>query len=624
MRGMSRIIQQRQTFLTISLVLFLFFCEIFWFRLISPLERRFSDALIAYHVQTADGRFAPDQDIVIIDIDERSLAIMASDIGRWPWPRAVHAELLQGLEQQHPRAVVFDVLFSDSDLARPESDAYLSEVVSGSQRSFFPMLLLDSANSQGIPLAEYGSLLGIEAGEHAYPQAHVNMALPLPSVINTGRLGTHNALVDEDGVVRRYTMYHDVSGWRVPSLPLTVARHLGFDVPKSAEINLNWRGLALSYPRVSYADIYQDLQRSEPVRKNDEFRDKIVIIGATANGLHDVRPTPVSAFHPGVEILATAIDNLKNNNDLQHVPMWWSAMIGLVMLCCLSIVFAYYRRILLTGGLLLVLTLVLTYVQFIALAWQWLMPLLSVILFLWLYYILAALAEYLYERKARQHVVETFSRFLDPRVVQVLVEQGVTAESLGGASLQISVLFSDIRGFTTLSENSKPEQVVQLLNRYFSLQAEVIFKYQGTLDKYIGDAIMAFWGAPVSQHDHALLAVAAALEMGEKLEGFRKEAGELAEGLDIGIGVHSGRAVVGFIGSENRQDYTAIGDTVNLTSRIEGLTKGVARVLVSEETMRLCLDSGEACPFTFEDKGNFQVKGRVQAVRLFEPRKKHD
>src|SRR5690606_35043849 len=115
-----------------------------------------------------------------------------------------------------------------------------------------------------------------------------------------------------------------------------------------------------------------------------------------------------------------------------------------------------------------------------------------------------------------------------------------------------------------------------------------------------------------------------ALEMGEKLEGFRKEAGELAEGLDIGIGVHSGRAVVGFTGSENRQDYTAIGDTVNLTSRIEGLTKGVARVLVSEETMRLCLDSGEACPFTFEDKGNFQVKGRVQAVRLFEPRKKHD
>jgi len=118
------------------------------------------------------------------------------------------------------------------------------------------------------------------------------------------------------------------------------------------------------------------------------------------------------------------------------------------------------------------------------------------------------------------------------------------------------------------------------------------------------------------------LAVAAALEMSERLEQFRAEAGELAGGLDIGIGVHSGKAVVGFIGSENRQDYTAIGDTVNLSSRIEGLTKGVARVLVSEDTMRLCLQRGDACPFVFEDKGSFSVKGRAQAVRLYEPRKK--
>ncbi|MDP2246494.1 MAG: adenylate/guanylate cyclase domain-containing protein, partial [Nitrosomonadales bacterium] len=145
---------------------------------------------------------------------------------------------------------------------------------------------------------------------------------------------------------------------------------------------------------------------------------------------------------------------------------------------------------------------------------------------------------------------------------------------------------------------------------------------EGTLDKYIGDAIMAFWGAPGEQPNHALLAVSAALEMGERLEQFRANAGELGRDLDIGIGVHSGAAVVGFIGSDNRQDYTAIGDTVNLSSRIEGLTKGVARILVSEETKDLCEQGSDPCPFVFEDRGSFVVKGRAQAVRLFEPRKR--
>lgn len=625
MHVMRRATSQRHVLLLLVPVLLLFFCEIFWLHLLIPLEQRLSDALIARHVRMADGKFAPDPDIVIIDIDERSLAMLAPSVGRWPWPRALHAELLQGLERQQPRAVVFDVMFSDPDLTRPESDAYFSKVVAASSNTFFPMLRLDGGDAmQGIPLAEYGSLLGATAGPEPDPEARVAMVLPLPAMMETGRLGTHNALIDEDGVVRRYIMYSNIAGWQLPSLPLTVARELRFgDVPPSAEIELNWRGPALSYRRVSYVDVYEDLQRAEPLRPQDEFRDRIVIIGATANGLHDVRPTPVAAFHPGVEILATAIDNLKNHNPLQRVPVTVPALIGTLLLGVLALVLTVYRRVFLVGLSLLGLTAALLYLQFLALRWQWLLPLLTVLASIWLYYIAVALIEYLHERKARQRAVEAFGRFLDPRVVQALVEKGETTESLSGRSRQISVLFSDIRGFTTLSETSDPEQIVEMLNRYFSLQSGVIFRHQGTLDKYIGDAIMAFWGAPVEQPNHALLAVAAALEMSEQLERFRAEAGDLAGDLDIGIGVHSGMAVVGFIGSENRQDYTAIGDTVNLSSRIEGLTKGVARVLVSEDTMRLCLQHGADCPFEFEDKGSFNVKGRVQVVRLYEPRKRH-
>jgi adenylate cyclase len=176
------------------------------------------------------------------------------------------------------------------------------------------------------------------------------------------------------------------------------------------------------------------------------------------------------------------------------------------------------------------------------------------------------------------------------------------------------VLFSDIRGSTTLSETRKPEEVVELLNRYFGRQVEVIFRHGGCLDKFIGDAIMAFWGAPLDDADHAKHAVMAALEMSDNLEVFKRELGAAGKAFDVGIGLNSGPAVLGIIGSENKREYTAIGDTVNLGSRIEGLTKGVARILISEETMRRCGDA-----FDYVDHGQHAVKGRERPVRLFEP-----
>jgi Adenylate cyclase, family 3 (some proteins contain HAMP domain) len=159
---------------------------------------------------------------------------------------------------------------------------------------------------------------------------------------------------------------------------------------------------------------------------------------------------------------------------------------------------------------------------------------------------------------------------------------------------------------------------VDLLNRYFSRQVEVVFRHGGTLDKFIGDAIMAFWGAPAADDQQAEHAVACALEMVDTLLAFKQELGELGQTFDVGIGIHTGPAVVGFIGSEQRQDYTAIGDTVNLSSRIEGQTKGVARILVSSDTVVRC---GNA--FDFIDHGSYKVKGRTQEVQLFEPRRKN-
>jgi adenylate cyclase len=234
------------------------------------------------------------------------------------------------------------------------------------------------------------------------------------------------------------------------------------------------------------------------------------------------------------------------------------------------------------------------------------------LLLAWGCYFACALAEYLRERRSREQAVQLFSRFVNPHVVKELIAHG--GLNRAGESRQVSVLFSDIRGFTTLSERHTPQEVVALLNRYFSLQVEVIFRHGGSLDKFIGDAIMAFWGAPLDDPQHACHAVAAALEMAEVLQRFKRELGPQGAEFDVGIGIHSGPAVVGLIGSEQRREYTAIGDTVNLASRIEGLTKGVSRILVSKETRALCGDA-----FDFRSFGSYKVKGREQEVELFAP-----
>ncbi len=614
---MLKSISHRLLFPGLSL-LALILIEFGWLHLAAPLENRLSDAMIRLHARAP----SPSPDIVILDIDERSLAALAPTAGRWPWPRAVHAELLEGLERQQPKAVVFDILFSDTDLAAQAGDEYFDAVIRQSRNTFFPMLRLNATDDRkGIPLKSYGAMLGITPGPHAQPEAHAAMVLPLAAMVESGRLGVHNALPDEDGMVRRAPVYLEIAGWRIPSLAAKVAAGLGSPVPDRQAIILNWHGPAYSYPRISYADVLEDLQLKQPTRPANEFTGKIVVIGSTATGLHDVRATPMDGFYPGVEILATAIDNLRHDDALKHIPGWLPPVLAALLLALLSAAFLRWRHPLRIGLGLLPVSLALLGLEYAALELRWLLPVLTPLLFVWLAYVALALREYLAERKERERTVETFGRFLDPRVVEQLMERGATTRSMRGHSREVTVLFSDIRGFTTLSENSTPEQVVDLLNRYFTLQVEAIFAHGGTLDKYIGDAIMAFWGAPAEQPDHALRAVAAALEMGRKLEQFRSSAGALGQDLEIGIGVHSGPAVVGFIGSPNRQEYTAIGDTVNLASRIEGQTKGIARILVSEDTVRLC-QARPDCPYAFIPHGSYQVKGRTQAVNLFEPREK--
>jgi CHASE2 domain-containing sensor protein len=264
----------------------------------------------------------PDADIVIIDINEASLSAMSAEYGRWPWPRQVLGEFLENIEAQQPKAVVFDILFSDPDVYNPDSDAYFNEVIASTQNTFFPMLRLSEASdelSQVTPDMIPGiRRAGIAADENSTTKP---IAIVLPhfeAALNSQHLGTHNIYPDKDGIVREYRLWHDENGWVLPSLPLAVGKFVG----KSSDtlpqnMLINWRGKPFTYQFASFSDVYADMANKIKKRPPNEFKDKIVIIGSTAPSLFDLKATAMAKAHPGVEILATAIDNVKHDDYLK-------------------------------------------------------------------------------------------------------------------------------------------------------------------------------------------------------------------------------------------------------------------------------------------------------------------
>ena len=282
-----------------------------------------------------------DSDIIIVDIDEGSLEAMAKEYGRWPWPRQVFAEFMENLEEQKPRAIVFDILFSDPDVNNPDSDDYFNEVVAATDNTFFPMLRLSSKNdelSQIKPAMIPG--MGKVPGED---QQEKGIALVLPhftAVIESSRMGTNNIYPEHDGTVRQYSIYRNHHGWKIPSLPARISETFDWEAPPNQNVFLNWRGKMGSFQTVRFSDVYNDFLSMERKRPQDEFTGKIVIIGSTASALFDTKPTPMEKVHPGVEILATAIDNLKNRDWItQTTNPWVFSAVALTLIWLVAIGF---------------------------------------------------------------------------------------------------------------------------------------------------------------------------------------------------------------------------------------------------------------------------------------------
>jgi adenylate cyclase len=616
-------------------------CAISLFLADVPLLDQFE--LKTYDMRLRALQNTPPRHVTIAAIDEKSLA----RLGRWPWSRATFAQLAERLDRLGARVIAFDLFFPERESAK--ADAQFARAIGSTNKVVLgTVFLLDREEARHLGMAS------LEAATRAIaPQAIADvrstgeagavfpMQEPYGVIVNIPELqasaayaGHINVLPDADGVVRRIPLVIRHDGRYFPAFDVQAARaFLGTDelavhvadygiesvsiggrhIPLDEEGRLlvRYRGRGGSFDTVSIADILDG--RADPAL----LRGRVVLIGNTAQGIGDMRVTPYGRLFPGVEVRANIIENLLTGDFLQR-PEWMS-LVDVAALVLIGLLLAWLLpRLGVSGGGILALGVAAGYLALADYLFVtqglWLNMVYPSLLAM-LLFVSTALVFYFFAFSEKRYLKLAFQHYVPPAVVDGLVT-GADRLRLGGEKRDLTVLFSDIRGFTSMSEAMAPEDLVKLMNEYFTAMTDKVFEHRGSLDKYIGDAIMAVYGAPVAEPKHAALACRTALEMLAVLDGLK--AGWQPRGLpaiDIGVGINTGPMIVGNMGSASRFNYTVVGDAVNLASRIESLNKTYGtNVLVSEYTYEAVKDE-----FRFaREIDSVRVRGRTQPVRLYE------
>jgi len=379
---------------------------------------------------------------------------------------------------------------------------------------------------------------------------------------------------------------------------------------ENGKMLINYLGPEKTFPHYSITDI---LHGNLP---KGTLRDKIVLLGATATAIYDLRNTPFSPVYPGLEIHATVVDNILKQSFL-HKPQWAKIYDLLAIICLGVLVGVVLPRLGAIKGLAFASALFISHflvARWLFTTWSIWINMVYPLMALTLSYTSLTVYRYITEERERKRIKGAFSYYVSSSVVNEMLKYPERLK-LGGEKKDLSILFSDIRGFTTISESLGPEELVHLINEYLTVMTDVVFKYGGTLDKYMGDAIMAIYGAPLDQEDHPFRACHSALEMMDKLKDLNER--WLREGktpLDIGIGINTGMMMVGNMGSVQRFDYTVMGDAVNLGSRLEGANKNYkTHILISEFTYERVKEE-----FVCLEVDSVQVKGKTQPVKIYQ------
>ena len=543
--------------------------------------------------------------VALILLDQNSL-----DWGRefndlsWPWPREVYAPILDFCGRAGSKAVAFDVLFTEPSVYGVWDDQALGDAITRN--------------------GAFVGALFLSIDEHAQDDSRATD--PIPDVReNAALMANVSDVPDPDGVFRRAGLWRRRDGDPVPSLGmgawLVGTGREAPDAPR-AEALLRFRGPPSVYNPLSAASIIQSelllLEGETPTVSPDALRDKYVLFGFSAPGLLDLRPTPISRVTPGVFIHATTLDNLLSDDFMREAAPAAVAA-GTLLLALLSglvvVGLTGTARTLLASLGLLVLPLALGFAAY-GPGWWW--PVIPGTIATAGALFGGMVRNYAVEGRQRRFIKSAFRHYLSPAVIEkILVDPN--ALSLGGERRELSILFSDLAGFTSLSEGMEPEALTTLLNEYLSDMTDIILEEGGTLDKYEGDAILAFWNAPLAQADHAARACRAAVRCQAQLAARRGEFRErCGSDMYMRIGIHTGDVIVGNMGSRQRFDYTIIGDAANLASRLEGANKVFGSwIMVSDATLAAANAASDA-PYVSRELGELRVVGRKEPVLVHE------
>lgn len=596
--------------------------------LLTAFERKTFDYRMAhYRGSVIDPNVGLD-DVVIIDIDEKSL----QELGHFSrWPRFYHASLIDTLTQAGALSIGFDILFVEPEGMSPRATQTYVKLLAHKNPNIPAnniSNLLTHLNSDTLLGQSIGKSNRVFLSQSRGPNKQWLSPLPIIAK-NAHGVGHVQIFPDADGVVRRLRSFIPTKQGNTPALSIQMALHAlglswhnlnftpqdglygdGWQIPTDPQGNipLDFVGPANTFLHISYTDVLHG--RIHPAL----FENRIVLIGASATGLMDHYPTPFSPHFPGVEIHATAIHNILTGRFITHTSTVYEWTILILIGCLVSLVIRIFKPWVsaLCVALIMMGYMLICFEQF-ATAGVY-APLMDVVLCWILSVMVASGHRYWTEEKSKLAIKHAFSRYLAPDVVESIAANP-EALGLGGDERTTTIGFIDIRNFTTLSESLTAGQLVNFLNDYLSLMTDIILKEQGTVDKYIGDAIMMLFGAPNPLTDQAERACRTALRMCQTVadhqERWQKEG---MPGLAIGVGLNTGIAAVGNMGSIQRFDYTAMGDSVNLASRLEGLTKvyGVA-IIVGPETEKKARNS-----FHFRELDFVRVKGKNEPVRIFE------
>jgi len=556
-----------------------------------------TDAFRDLELDTVDTRFSirgtqkPPKDLIVVQIDADTFGDLNE---RWPFKRSTHARVVSNIARDKPKAIAFDVQFTEPSAGKKgeEEDFQLLDAISKADRKV--VLANTETNEKGrTKLMGYG-----------------------PAIYKEIKARPGNGLLKPDpgGVDRRISW--SVDGLETLAVATTEVAQ-GKQVPKSMfggkEAWIDYYGPPGTIPAISYSRVHD--KKMPP----GYFKDKVVIIGPSAPTLQDLHPTSTTAgeeLMPGAEIQANAIETVRRGLPLRSssgfldvvlivvlglvaplASMRWPPLRAIALALVLGAIYLVVTQLAFNDGKVLTLVyplggLVLTSVGALA-----------------IHYVTSAFE--------RERMRDMFSRFVPENVVDEVLASADEGLRLGGVQREGTVLFSDLRGFTSFAEELSPSQVIELLNRYLSEMSDAILDHGGTLVAYMGDGIMAVFGAPIAMDDHADRGVAAAREMlGVRLGNFNDyiRAEGLGEGFRMGIGLNSGNVMSGNVGSERRVEYTAIGDTTNTASRLEGMTKGTPHQLFVSDTTRELLKQAVDDLFYV---GEFEVRGRQAKIKLW-------